>query len=60
MKIKIKLTKNILNIKGDGDIYIGDELEQLSYSIINNDGKITFDTKLNITKQSINNKFFRL
>ncbi|MDA7810902.1 hypothetical protein N8968_00890 [Candidatus Pelagibacter sp.] len=47
-KIKIKLTKNILNIKGDGDIYIGDELEQLSYSIINNDGKITFDTKLNI------------
>ena len=47
-KIKIKLTKNILNIKGDGDIYIGDELEQLSYSIINNDGKITFNTKLNI------------
>jgi len=37
-----------LDIKGDGDIYIGDELEQLSYSIINNDGKITFDTKLNI------------
>ena len=47
-KIKIKLTKDILDIKGDGDIYIGDELEQLSYSIINNDGKITFDTKLNI------------
>lgn len=47
-KIKIKFTKNILDIKGDGAIYIGDELEQLSYSIINNDGKITFDTKLNI------------
>ena len=47
-KIKIKLTKDILDIKGDGDIYIGDELEQLSYSIINNDGKITFNTKLNI------------
>jgi len=47
-KIKIKLTKDILDIKGDGDIYIGDELEQLSYSIINNDGKIIFDTKLNI------------
>ena len=47
-KIKIKLTKDILDIKGDGDIYIGDELEQLSYSIINDDGKITFDTKLNI------------
>ena len=47
-KIKIKLTKGILDIKGDGDIYIGDELEQLTYSIINDDGKITFDTKLNI------------
>ena len=47
-KIKIKLTKGILDIKGDGDIYIGDELEQLSYSIVNDDGKITFDTKLNI------------
>ncbi|MDB9827299.1 hypothetical protein OAC14_03070, partial [Candidatus Pelagibacter sp.] len=34
-KIKIKLTKGILDINGDGDIYIGDELEQLSYSIIN-------------------------
>ncbi|MDA9042272.1 AsmA-like C-terminal region-containing protein [Candidatus Pelagibacter sp.] len=47
-KIKIKLTKDILDIKGDGDIYIGDQLEQLSYSIVNDDGEITFDTKLNI------------
>ena len=52
-KIKIKLTKGTLDIKGDGDIYIGDELEQLSYSIINDDGKITFDTKLNITKNPL-------
>ena len=52
-KIKIKLTKGILDIKGDGDIYIGDELDQLSYSIINDDGKITFDTKLNITKNPL-------
>jgi len=47
-KIQIKLTKNILNIKGEGDIYIGGELEQLSYKINNNNGRITFDTKLNI------------
>lgn len=47
-KIKIKLIKNILDIKGEGGTHIGEELEQLSYSIINNDGKITFDTKLNI------------
>ena len=52
-EIKIKLTKGILSIKGDGDIYIGDELEQLSYRIINDDGKITFDTKLNITKNPL-------
>ena len=52
-EIKIKLTKGTLDIKGNGDIYIGDELEQLSYSIINDDGKITFDTKLNITKNPL-------
>jgi hypothetical protein len=52
-KIKIKLTKGTLDIKGDGDIYIGDEPDQLFYSIINDDGKITFDTKLNITKNPL-------
>ena len=52
-EIKIKLTKGKLDIKGSGNIYIGDELEQLSYSIINDDGKITFDTKLNITKNPL-------
>ncbi len=52
-KIKIKLTKDILDIKGEGDIYIGDELDQISYSIINNDGKIAFDIKLNITNNPL-------
>ncbi|WP_415286761.1 hypothetical protein ABXT46_01725 [Candidatus Pelagibacter sp. Uisw_104] len=52
-KVKIKLIKNILDIKGEGGTYIGDELEQLSYSIINDDGKITFDTKLNIKKNPL-------
>ncbi|MDA7449862.1 hypothetical protein N8822_00740 [Candidatus Pelagibacter ubique] len=47
-KIKIKLIKGIFDIRGDGDIYIGDESEQLSYSVIKDDGKITFDTNLNI------------
>ncbi|MDA7443424.1 hypothetical protein N8775_03875 [Candidatus Pelagibacter ubique] len=47
-KIKIKLIKGIFDIRGDGDIYIGDETEQLSYSVIKDDGKITFDTNLNI------------
>ena len=52
-KIKIKLTKNILKVKGEGGIYIGGELEQLSYTIIDNDGKIAFDTKLNIKKNPL-------
>ena len=52
-EIKIKLRKGTLDIKGGGDIYIGDELEQFSYSIINDNGKITFDTKLNITKNPL-------
>ncbi|MDC0615825.1 hypothetical protein OAO77_00455 [Candidatus Pelagibacter sp.] len=47
-KIKIKLVKDILDIKGEGDIHIGDEHDHLSYNIINNDGKIAFDAKLNI------------
>ncbi|MDA8833992.1 hypothetical protein N9N30_00295 [Candidatus Pelagibacter bacterium] len=47
-KIKIKLTKNIFDIKGDGDIYIGDQSEQLSYSVIKDGTEITFDTNLNI------------
>ena len=47
-KIKIKLTKNIFDIKGGGDIYIGDESEQLSYSVIKDAGEIRFDTNLNI------------
>ena len=52
-KIKIKLTKDTFDVKGGGDIYIGDGLEQLSYSIVNDDEKITFDTKLNIKKNPL-------
>ena len=47
-KIKIKLTKSIFDIKGGGDIYIGDQSEQLSYSVIKDGREITFDTNLNI------------
>ena len=47
-KIKIKYIKEKLVIKGDGDVYIGDKLEQLSYNINSDDERISFDTKLNI------------
>ena len=56
-KIKIKLIKGIFDIAGDGDIYIGDESEQLSYSIIKDDRKITFDTKLNIKNNPLSINF---
>ena len=47
-KIKIKYIKKKLVIKGEGDVYIGDKLEQLSYNINSDDERISFDTKLNI------------
>ena len=56
-KIKIKLIKGMLDIKGDGDIYIGDESEQLSYSVIKDDRKITFDTNLNIKNNPLTINF---
>ena len=52
-KIKIKLTKNIFDIKGGGDIYIGDQSEQLSYSVIKDGTEITFDTDLNIKNNQL-------
>ena len=57
-KIKIKLIKKgMLDIKGGGDIYIGDESEQLSYSVIKDDRKITFDTNLNIKNNPLTINF---
>ena len=56
-KIKIKLTKNIFDIKGGGDIYIGDQSEQLSYSVIKDAGEITFDTNLNIKNNPLTINF---
>ena len=56
-KIKIKLTKGILDIKGDGDIYIGEQSEQLSYSAIKDAGEITFDTNLNIKNNPLTINF---
>ena len=56
-KIKIKLIKGILDIRGDGDIYIGDESEQLSYSVIKDEGEITFDTNLNIKNNPLTINF---
>src|SRR5210317_90204 len=56
-KIKIKLTKGRLDIKGDGEIYIGDVSEQLSYSVIKDGTEITFDTNLNIKNNPLTINF---
>ena len=56
-KIKIELIKGILDIKGGGDIHIGDESEQLSYSVIKDAGEITFDTNLNIKNNPLTINF---
>jgi len=56
-KIKIKLTKGRLDIKGDGEIYIGDVSEQLSYSVIKDAREITFDTNLNIKNNPLTINF---
>ena len=56
-KIKIKLIKGILDIRGDGDINIGDESEQLSYSIIKDAGEIRFDTNLNLKNNPLTINF---
>ena len=55
--IKIKLAKDRIDIEGEGDIYIGDELDQLSYSIVNDDGRITFDKKFNIKNNPLKINF---
>src|SRR6056300_1174634 len=54
---KIKLIKGILDIRGDGDIYIGDESEQLSYNVIKDAGEITFNTNLNIKNNPLTINF---
>ncbi|MDC0632427.1 hypothetical protein OAP22_00690 [Candidatus Pelagibacter ubique] len=56
-KIKIKLTKGRLDIKGDGEIYIGDMSEQLSYSVIKDAGEIIFGTNLNIKNNPLTINF---
>ena len=46
-----------MDIKGGGDIYIGDQSEQLSYSVIKDGTEITFDTNLNIKNNPLTINF---
>jgi len=47
-KIKISYNKDKLTIDGNGDVFLTDNIEQLSYEIIKNKNQFLFSSKLNI------------
>ena len=52
-KIVINYYKNKINIKGKGNISLEDKLDNLSYLIIKDNNNLSFDLKLNLTKNSL-------
>ena len=46
--IKIKYSKDKLSINGNGNIFLTDKVEQLSYEFIKNNNQSLFSVKLNI------------
>ncbi|WP_415299527.1 hypothetical protein [Candidatus Pelagibacter sp. Uisw_134_02] len=56
-KIKIDYKKDQLNIEGNGDILLVDNIEQLSYAIIKDKNKFIFNTKINIKHNPLIIKF---
>ncbi len=53
-KIKISFTKNVLNITGDGNFFLKDKADFLTYKIIKKDNQISFDTKIDIKNNQLN------
>ncbi len=56
-KIKINFEKDQLTIDGKGDIFLTDNIEQLSYKIVKDDNQSIFNTKLNIKNNSLTLEF---
>ena len=56
-KIKINYNKDKLTIKGNGDIFLTDKIEQLSYEIIKNNNQFLFNTKFNIKNNPLTINF---
>ncbi len=52
-KIIINYKKNIFNIEGNGNISLEDKSDSLSYQIIKNNNKISFETKINLKNNSL-------
>ena len=47
-KIKIDYSKDQLTIDGNGDVFLTNNIEKISYAIIRNNNQFIFNTKLNI------------
>ena len=53
-KVKINFSKNILDIKGDGNFLFKDKMDFLTYKITKKDNQISFDTKIDIKNSQLN------
>ena len=52
-KIIINYDKNNFNIKGKGNILLKDKLDNLSYHLIKNKNKFSFDSRINLKNNSL-------
>jgi len=52
-KIVINYKENIFDIKGKGNILLGDKLDSLSYQIIKNNNILSFNSKINLKNNSL-------
>ena len=52
-QILINYKKNLLDIKGDGELTIEDKIDKLDYHIIKKDDQFIFDTNININKNPL-------
>ena len=56
-KIKIKFSKNKLDIKGAGNLILNNSVDQLTYKIIKKADQLLFDTSINIKNNPLNINF---
>ena len=56
-KILIDFNKNKLNIEGKGNILLEDQLDNLSYQIVKNKTKFSFNSKINLKNNSLQINF---
>jgi hypothetical protein len=52
-KITINYSKDLLEIKGNGEVLIEDKFDFINYKMIKNKDKFTFDTKINLKNSKL-------